>query len=87
MRAGGYRLRKSSAALHHTLRATDPPPPLPAANYTAVSDRGSVVVEINGVNAAQSGVLGVAKSSKGTNYVSLYSEGGDVQLSQLASLV
>jgi len=54
-----------------------------AANYTLVSDRGREVAEINGVAAPATGTLGTGSS--GLNYVYLYSEGGDVQLSQLDS--
>lgn len=53
------------------------------ANYTLVSDRGTEIAEIDGRPAPAAGTLG--KGGSGLNYIYLYSEGGDVQMSQMAS--
>lgn len=54
------------------------------ADYNVHSDRGSEVIEINGLAAPTTGHLGDTPGS-GANFVRLYSAGGDVQLSLLAS--
>jgi hypothetical protein len=51
-----------------------------------VTDRGKARVEIEGDEYPLTGQLGAKDKSNGRNYVSVYSEGGDVQLSQLTSL-
>ena len=66
---------------------THPPSSFPAGNYSVSTGRGSSVVEINGSPTSSTGVLGSAKDSVGYNYLRIYSEGGDVQLSQLPSLL
>ena len=56
-------------------------------NYSVASDRGSSIVEVAGSTAPLTGTLGDVTKSIGTNYVRLYSEGGDLQLSQMPSLL
>ena len=64
-----------------------------AGNYSVSSDRGAAIVEINGNTQPLTGALGTigflsaSSSGSGRNILKIYSEGGDVQLSQLPSLV
>ena len=93
-------LRGAQDALHTActplhMRGDTLPAPAPptTGNYTVDSDRGSAIVEINGKTQPLTGALGtigfLAASSQGSgrNFIKLHSEGGDVQLSQLPSLL